>query len=67
MRTSARASRKPRALLRGRKLVDGISGEEIYEGDSTTRLQRGMFMHKRNFDTKTTEQMDIELERAMRR
>jgi len=39
-------------------MLDGISGEEIYQRDSTTRFQRGMFMHKKNWDTLTTQQME---------
>lgn len=57
----ARASRKPRALLRGMKILDGITGEEIFQKDSSTRYQRGMFVYKKSFDVKTTEQMQQEL------
>lgn len=39
-------------------MLDGISGEEIYQRASTTRFQRGMFMHYRNYDALTTEQME---------
>lgn len=53
----ARASRKPRALLRGMKMLDGITGEEIFQKDSTTRFQRGMYMNVKNFDRLTTQQM----------
>lgn len=58
MRTRARSSRLPRKLLRGQKLLDGISGEEIYQRDSTTRFQRDMYMHKKNYDKLTTQQME---------
>lgn len=58
MRSKARAARLPRKLLRGQKMLDGISGEEIYQRASTTRFQRGMFMHKKNYDTLTTVQME---------
>ena len=54
----ARASRKPRALLRGMKMIDGITGEDIFQKDSTTRYQRGMYMHKTSFDKLTTQQME---------
>ena len=57
-RSHPRSSRLPRKLLRGQKLLDGISGEEIYQRDSTTRFQRGMYMHKRNYDSLTTAQME---------
>lgn len=39
-------------------MLDGISGEEIYQRDGNTRYQRGMFMHKTNYDTLTTQQME---------
>lgn len=58
MRNNARSSRIPRKLLRGQKLLDGISGEEIYQRDASTRYQRGMFMHKKNYDYLTTQQME---------
>lgn len=58
MRTKARSSRLPRKLLRGQKLLDGISGEEIYQRASTTRFQRDMWMHKKNYDELTTQQME---------
>lgn len=57
-RSRARSSRIPRKLLRGQKLLDGISGEEIYQRDATTRFQRGMYMHKKNYDYLTTQQME---------
>lgn len=57
MRSRARSPRIPRKLLRGQKLLDGISGEEIYQRDASTRYQRGMYMHKKNYDYLTTEQM----------
>lgn len=58
MRSRARSPRIPRKLLRGQKLLDGISGEEIYQRDATTRYQRGMWMHKKNYDYLTTAQME---------
>lgn len=39
-------------------MLDGISGEEIYQRASTTRIQRGMYMHKKNYDALTTQQME---------
>lgn len=53
-----RSSRLPRKLLRGQKLLDGMTGEEIYQRASTTRFQRDMFLHKTNYDTLTTQQME---------
>lgn len=58
MRGRARSARLPRKLLRGQKLLDGISGEEIYQRAPTTYYQRGMYMHKKNYDYLTTEQME---------
>lgn len=58
MRSRARSPRIPRKLLRGQKLLDGISGEEIYQRDATTRYQRGMWMHRKNYDYLTTQQME---------
>lgn len=58
MRSKARSPRIPRKLLRGQKLLDGISGEEIYQRDASTYYQRGMYMNKKNFDELTTEQMN---------
>lgn len=58
MRSHPRSSRLPRKLLRGQKLLDGMTGEEIYARASTTRFQRGMYLHKTNYDTLTTEQME---------
>lgn len=54
----SRSSRLPRKLLRGQKMLDGISGEEIYQRASSTRFQRGIYMHKKNHDTLTTQQME---------
>lgn len=58
MRTRARSSRLPRKLLRGQKMLDGISGEEIYQRASTTRYRRQMYVHKKNYDTLTTQEME---------
>lgn len=58
MRSRARSARIPRKLLRGQKMLDGISGEEIYKTDASTRHQRGMYMHKTNYDYLTTQQME---------
>lgn len=66
MRTRVRSPRLPRALLRGMKLRDGVTGEDIFMNDYTTRKQRGLWMHKDNFDELTTAQMDQQLMGAMR-
>lgn len=58
MRSRARSSRMPRKLLRGQKLLDGMTGEEIYQRASSTRYQRDMWLHKDNYDELTTEQME---------
>lgn len=44
------------AWYKGQKLIDCIDGSEIYELESTTVIQRGMYMHKKNFDSLTEEQ-----------
>lgn len=62
----ARTGRKPRALIRGPKLLDGITGEEIFRNDSSTRYQRGMYMHKTNFDVITDEQREEMLRMRIR-
>lgn len=49
----ARASRKPRALLRGRKVLDFHSGEELFMNDAGTMIQYGNFVSKKMFDTVT--------------
>ena len=66
MRTRARAPRKPRVLIRGQKVLDGITGEELYRNDSSTRRQRGMYVHRKNFDILTTQQMEEALEARLR-
>lgn len=48
---------------KGAKLYDAIDGSEIYELDSSTVKQRGMFMHKKNFDSLTEEQRQQQLTR----
>ena len=47
-------------------MLDGISGEEIYQRESTTRFQRGMYMHKKNWDTLTTQQMEDMLQTTIK-
>lgn len=39
-------------------MLDGISGEEIYQRSPTTRFQRDLWMHKNNYDDLTTQQME---------
>jgi len=58
VRSRARSSRLPRKLLKGQKMLDGMTGEEIYQRDATTRYQRGMYLHKKNYDQLTTQQME---------
>lgn len=54
-----RSSRKPRALLRGMKVYDYHSGEEMFMKDPTTRIQYGNFVSREMFDTLTdTERQD---------
>lgn len=49
----ARASRKPRALLKGMKVLDLHSGEELFLRDSNTKIQYGAYVSKVMFDTLT--------------
>ena len=58
MRGRARSARLPRKLLRGQKMLDGMTGEEIYQRAPTTYYQRGMYLHKKNYDYLTTQQME---------
>lgn len=48
---------------KGKKLLDAIDGAEIYDLDSSTVTQRGMKMHKKNFDSLTEEQRDLSIKR----
>lgn len=50
----------------GRKLLDALSGEEIFEYDSSTRIQEGKFIHKKNFDVLTERQRQESLQNRMR-
>ena len=58
MRSRARAPRKPIQLLKGMKVYDGMTGEQLFLRDGYTRIQRGMYVHKTNFDTMTTQMME---------
>lgn len=51
---------------KGAKLLDAIDGSEIYDLDSTTTVQRGMKMHKKNFDSLTDEQREEQIKRRLR-
>lgn len=66
MKTRARASRKPRELIRGKKVLDGMTGEELFKNDSSTTRQRGMYLHKKNFDKITDEQREEALQMRLR-
>lgn len=66
----ASASRKPRALLRGMKVLDYHSGEELFMKDPRTRIQYNNYVSAKMFDTVTDiqrqEQIDGMLESAGR-
>lgn len=64
-KSRARATPLPRKLLRGQKMLDGMTGEEIYQRSSSTRYQRGMYLNKKNYDTLTTEQMQEMLQNTV--
>ncbi len=49
------------AWYKGQKLIDCIDGSEIYELDSSTVIQRGMYMHKKNFDSLTEEDRQLQI------
>jgi hypothetical protein len=51
---------------KGAKLLDAIDGSEIYDYESSTVIQRGMKMHKKNFDSLTEEQREEQLKRRAR-
>lgn len=55
-RHSAKSARLPRKLLRGAKLLDDMTGEEIYQRDSNVISRNGRYYHRSNFDYMTTEQ-----------
>lgn len=66
----ARSSRKPRALLKGMKVLDYHSGEQLWLKDSNTRIQYNNYVSAKMFDTLTDlqrqEQVDGMLESAGR-
>lgn len=49
----ASASRKPRALLRGMKVLDLHSGEELFMKDARTKIQYGGYVSAKMYDTLT--------------
>lgn len=51
MSRRGRGARKPWVLLRGKKILDDIDGSEHYEFDGNMRKQRGLNVHKQNYDT----------------
>lgn len=53
-RHRASSPRLPRQLLKGQKMLDNYTGEEIYSRESSTRQRYGKFYHKKNFDYITT-------------
>lgn len=54
------------AWWKGKKMYDALSGEEIFEYDSSTRIQEGKHIHKKNFDTLTERQRQESLQNRMR-
>lgn len=55
-RHRASSPRIPRKLLRGQKILDAYTGEEIYSRDSSTRTRDGKAYYKKNYDYLTTEE-----------
>lgn len=58
--------RKPRQLLRGKKVLDYLTGEEIYQYDSNTVIQDGQYRTRRNYDTLTEDERQRQIEGMMR-
>lgn len=58
----ARSARKPRALLRGMKVLDYHSGEELFMKDPRTRIQYNNYVSAKNFDTVTDLQRQEQLD-----
>ncbi len=56
-------NRIPRSVLKGRKILDDIDGSDHFERDKDMFKQRGLNVHKTNFDSLTNE----ERERSIRR
>lgn len=61
----ARASRKPRALLRGMKVLDFHSGEELFMKDPGTMIQYGNFVSRKMYDTLTDEERQEQIDGAV--
>lgn len=51
---------------KGKKLTDYYDGSEIYQLDSTTVIQDGQYMHKKNFNSLTEEQRQTMITRRIR-
>lgn len=60
-----RAARKPRVLLKGKKVLDYKSGETLYENDSNTMIQYGQFVSKKNYDSLTQDQRQQQVDGMM--
>ena len=61
----AHSSRKPRALLRGMKVLDYRSGEELFMYDPRTRIQNKQYVSAKMFDTLTDLQRAEQIEGIM--
>lgn len=48
-----RSARKPRALLKGMKVLDFHSGEELFINDARTVIQYDAYVSSQMFDTLT--------------
>ena len=51
---------------KGKKMYDQLSGEEIFEYDSSTRIQEGKYIHKKNYDSLTERQRQEQIQNRMR-
>ena len=57
---------KPRVLLKGKKILDDIDGSENFEFDGNMRKQRGLNIHKQNFDTLLDTERQEQIDRRRR-
>lgn len=48
---------------KGKKILDDIDGSEHYEFDSDMRKQRGLNVHKTNWDSLTDEERENEIQK----
>lgn len=57
-----RSARKPRALLKGMKVLDLHSGEELFMKDPRTKIQYGGYVSSKMFDSLTDEERQDQID-----